>query len=207
MEDFIQRNYRYDFSECSRPITLEADRYKLQDFFERLVSVLEPASDEGDRVECPYCGAELALVYSDRIEETGQEIFFGEEDEPFIELIEMIEELVREGKFRTAIEVIQRSGECKKCGNTYAALKFVIPTTTNFDTAQELREFYEKALKEGEKEYYYRELPDVAFVGVRILCGGEELWEVETLPFAYDENVEFTCVFKKLYDMVMAEEV
>ena len=207
MEDFISRNYKYDFSMCSEPIELVADDYDMAEFFERLVGLVEPAPEDGEKVECPYCGAELAVIYPDRIEETGQEVYFGEEDEPFVDLIEMIEELVREGKFRTAIEVIQRSGECRKCGNTYAALKFVIPTTTNFDTVDELREFYEKALNEGDVEYYYRELPEVAFVGARILYDGQELWEIETLPFAYDENIEFTCVFKKLYDMVMAEEV
>jgi len=207
MEDFISRNYKYDFSMCSQPIELEADDYDMAEFFERLVGLVEPAPEEGAPVECPYCGAKLAVIYPDRLEETGQEVYLGEEDEPFVDLIEMIEDLVKQGKFRTAIEVIQRSGECKKCGNTYAALKFVIPTTTNFDTVDELRKFYEEALLKGEKEYYYRELPDVAFVGVRIIHNGEELWEIETLPFAYDENIEFTCVFKKLYDMVMAEEV
>ncbi|SMP08057.1 hypothetical protein SAMN06265339_0550 [Desulfurobacterium pacificum] len=207
MEDFVNRNYKYDFSMCSQPIELVADEYDMTEFFERLVGLVEPVSEEGTPVECPYCGVELAVIYPDRLEETGQEIYFGEEDEPFVDFIEMIEELVEEGKFRTAVEVMQRSGECKKCGNTYAALKFVIPTTTNFDTAEELRKFYSEALSKGDKEYYYRELPDVAFVGVRILYNGEELWEIETLPFAYDENIEFTCVFKKLYDIVMAEEV
>jgi len=207
MEDFINRNYKYDFSVCSQPVELVADDYDMAEFFERLVGLVEPVAEDGVVVECPYCGAELAMIYPDRLEETGQEIYLGEEDEPFVDFIEMIEEMVKEGKFRTAVEVIQRSGECKKCGNTYAALKFVIPTTTNFDTVDDLREFYAEALLKGEKEYYYRELPDVAFVGVRILYDGEELWEVETLPFAYDENVEFTCVFKKLYDMVMVEEV
>ncbi len=206
MEDFISRNYKYDFSMCSEPIELVADDYDLQEFFEKLVGLVEPVPEEGTTVECPYCGAPLAVIYPDRLEETEQELYLGEEDDPFVDLIEMIEELVKEGKFRTTIEVIQRSGECRKCGNTYAALKFVIPTTTNFDTAEQLREFYQKALREGEKEYYYRELPDVAFVGVRILYQGEEIWEIETLPFAYDENIEFTCVFKKLYDIVIGEE-
>ncbi|MEO2065310.1 MAG: hypothetical protein ABGX17_02270 [Desulfurobacteriaceae bacterium] len=207
MEDFISRNYKYDFSMCSEPIELVADDYDMAEFFERLVGLVEPVGEDGVKVECPYCGAPLAVIYPDRVEETQNELYFGEDDEPFTDLIEMIEELVRERKFRTAIEVIQRSGECEKCGNTYAALKFVIPTTTNFDSVDELREFYEKALKNGDKEYYYRELPDVALVGVRILYEGEEIWEIETLPFAYDENIEFTCVFKKLYEMVMAEEV
>ncbi|WP_456434954.1 hypothetical protein [Thermovibrio ammonificans] len=207
MEDFISRNYRYDFSMCSEPIELVADDYNLTEFFERLVGLVEPVGEDGITVECPYCGAPLAVIYPDRLEETDQDLYLGEEDEPFTDLIEMIEELVKEGKFRTAIEVIQRSGECKKCGNTYAALKFVIPTTTNFDSVEELRDFYAEALEKGDKEYYYRELPDVAFVGTRILYNGEELWEIETLPFAYDENIEFTCVFQKLYDMVMAEEL
>ncbi len=206
MEDFISRNYKYDFSMCSEPVELLADDYDLQEFFDRLVGLLEPASSDGEVVECPYCGAPLAVIYPDRIEEK-EELYLGEDDEPFVDLIEMVEEMVKEGKFRTTLEALQRSGECNKCGNTYAAVKFVIPATSNFESLQELRDFYQKALSYGDKEYYFRELPDVAFVGTRILYEGEELWEVETLPFAYDENIEFTCVFKKLYDIVMAEEL
>jgi len=206
MEDFISRNYKYDFSMCSEPIELVADDYDLGEFFERLVGILEPASNDGEVVKCPYCGAPLMKVYPDRIEETEQEVYLGEEDEPFVDLIEMIEELVEEGKFRTAIDATQMYGECRKCGNSYAALKFAIPTTTNFETVEELRTFLNEAREKGERECYFRELSDVAFIGTRYVYSGEEIWEVETVPFAYDENVEFTCVFKKLYDLVMAEE-
>jgi hypothetical protein len=206
MEDFISRNYRYDFSMCSEPIELVADDYDLQEFFDRLVGLVEPVDEDGVTLECPYCGATLLTVYPDRVEESDQDLYLGEEDEYFTDFIEMVEELVKEGKFRTVIDAIQRYGECEKCGNSYAALKFVIPTTKNFDSLEELRAFLSEAKEKGEVEYYYRELPDVAFLGTRYLYDGEEIWEIETVPFAYDENVEFTCVFEKLYDMVMAEE-
>lgn len=207
MEDFISRNYRYDFSMCNEPVELVADDYDMAEFFERLIGLLEPVADDGERVECPYCGAPLMVIYPDRIEETEQEVYLGEEEEPLVDLIEMVEELVKERKFRTVIDARELYGECRKCGNTYAALRFLVPTTKNFESVDELREFLSRAKKEGDKEYYFRELPDVAFIGVRYLYDGEEVWEVETLPFAFDENIEFTCVFQKLYDMVMAEEV
>jgi hypothetical protein len=206
MEDFISRNYKYDFSMCNEPIELVSDDYDLSEFFERLVGILEPVSNEGERIECPYCGAPLMVVYPDRVEETEQEVYLGEDDEPFVDLIEMVEELVKEKKFRTVIDATQMYGECRKCGNTYAALKFAVPTTTNFESVEELRSFLNSAKREGDREYYFREFSDVAFIGIRYIYNGEEIWEIETVPFAYDEAIEFTCVFKKLYDIVMAEE-
>ena len=147
----------------------------------------------------------MGTIYPTRIELSGEEIYFVEDDEPFVDLMEMVGELVKEGKYRTVVDVVQRSGECRKCGNTYASLKFVIPTTANFDSLEELRKFYRTALERGDFEYFYREFEEVAFMGRRTIYRGEEVWEVEVLPFGYDENVEFTCVFKRIYDVVMSE--
>lgn len=205
MEDFIEKNYRYDFSMCNEPIELVADEYDIADFFDRLVAIVEPVGQDGINLECPYCGATLLKVFPSKVEETEQNLYFGEEDEPFTDFIEMVEELVKNGKFRTVVDATQLYGECRKCGNTYAAVRFTIPTTTNFDSVEELRKFAEKAKKEGDVEYYYRELEDIAFLGARYLYNGEEIWEIETVPFAYDENIEFTCVFRRLYDIVMEE--
>lgn len=203
---YPEREYKYDFSMCSEPIELVVDNYDINEFFERLVGLVEPVDEEGITVECPYCGAPLIKIYPQKTEQTVENVYLGKEEETFIDLMEMVEELVKEGKFRTVIEAVQRYGVCEKCGNDYVSLAFVIPITANFDSVDELRKFYEKAKREGEVEYYFRDLEDVAFIGARYIYNGEEIWEVGTAPLSYGDNIEFTCVFQKLYDIVMAEE-
>ncbi len=202
----MERDWRYDFTLCSEPVELVAQNYDLETFFDSLITLLEPVDEEGVKITCPYCGASFARVYPDKVEKDVNAVYLDENDEYFTELMEMIDSLVEEGKFRTAIYAVERYGVCKKCGNDYAALKFVYPTTTNFESSDELKKFYEEAKKNSKPENYYREFDEVAFVGRRYIYKAQEIWEVETAPLSYGENIEFSCVFKILYDIIVSAE-
>ncbi len=188
-----------DFSMCNEPVELVADEFNFGEFFDRIIGFFEPVVG-GEEVVCPYCGETLKRLYPDRVDVL--ESLLGKDEDYFAELVELLEFLVSEGKVRTVVDAVQVYGECKKCGNEFASLKFIIPVTKNFKSLKDLREFLFSS-KEEDREVFFKSFEEVAFTGVKRILDGEEVWEVEVVPFVFDDRIEFTCVFKELYRLVM----